>query len=140
MEPSFFLDQDNRCGPRTGGGLYYPVLQYVIYVLAYRPFWCIVSLLGAFLIGGWSPLLMRCCTIPVRPRSAGPDEKISVNSSKRLASSFLCGLLRFMESRSSCSDTSSFVCLGFLVASRLQLAGSKAPSSSWLKVPTEVFW
>ena len=33
----FFLDQDNQCAPRTGIGLHYSVLQYVIYVLAYCP-------------------------------------------------------------------------------------------------------
>ena len=55
----------------------------------------------------------------------------------RQASSFPCGLLRFMASR---SNTNGLVCFGFLVASRLQLAGSKAPSSIWPKVPTEVFW
>ena len=56
---------------------------------------------------GWSPVSIRCCITPVRPRS---DEGTSLNSPKRLASSFLCGLVGFMASRSNCSDTNGLVC------------------------------
>lgn len=67
--------------------------------------------LCACLIGGWAPVSKRCFTIPVRPRSSWPNEKISKNSSKRLVSFSLCRLVNFMGSRSNCSDTSNFVCL-----------------------------
>ena len=122
MEPSFFLTRTIGAAHGLVEGCTTPCCNMSSTCWCAVPCWCIGSLLGVCLIGGWSPVLIRCCTIPVRPRSDGPNEKMSVNSSKRLASPFLCERLRFMASRLNCSEANGFVCLCFLVASPLQLA------------------